>query len=61
MKNVKVNQDTCIGCGSCPAICPNVFAMQGDKAQVVGDPAGEEENVKMAKDACPTGSISFEE
>ena len=61
MKNVKVNQDTCIGCGSCPAICPQVFEMDGDKAKVIGEPAGHEDNVKMAKDACPTGSISFDD
>ena len=61
MKNVKIKQDLCIGCGSCVAICPKVFAMEGDKAKVIGDPVGEEENVKMAKDACPAGAISFEE
>ncbi|EGT5236377.1 ferredoxin, partial [Clostridioides difficile] len=22
-----VNQDTCIGCGLCPSICPEVFDM----------------------------------
>ncbi len=23
----KVDPDTCIGCGTCPAICPEVFQM----------------------------------
>ena len=24
---VKIDQDTCIGCGLCPSICPSVFEM----------------------------------
>ncbi|MFH2061380.1 MAG: ferredoxin [Candidatus Beckwithbacteria bacterium] len=43
------------------AICPKVFAMEDGKAKVVGEAIGEEENVKMARDACPAGAISFEE
>ena len=59
---VKIIQDKCIGCGSCPAICPSVFVMGDDnKAQVNGDPAGYEDEVKMAKDACPTQAIEIEE
>ncbi|MBU1084952.1 MAG: ferredoxin [Candidatus Beckwithbacteria bacterium] len=61
MKNIKINQDLCMGCGSCVAICPKVFAMEDGKAKVVGEAIGEEENVKMARDACPAGAISFEE
>ncbi|MEA3355187.1 MAG: ferredoxin [Patescibacteria group bacterium] len=61
MKNIKINKDLCMGCGSCAAICPKVFAMKGDKAVVIGKSEGEEENVKMAKNACPAGAISYEE
>ncbi|MBU3804700.1 MAG: ferredoxin, partial [Candidatus Cellulosilyticum pullistercoris] len=25
-----VDKDTCIGCGLCPSICPDVFAMDDD-------------------------------
>ena len=26
----RVDQDTCIGCGVCPSICPEVFDMKDD-------------------------------
>lgn len=33
-----VNQDTCIGCGLCPSICPEVFDMNDDgKSHVIVD------------------------
>ena len=25
-----VDKDTCIGCGACPSICPEVFSMDDD-------------------------------
>jgi ferredoxin len=61
MKNVKVDPDKCIGCGSCEVVCPKVFEMKGVKAEVIGEPEGEEDQVKMAKDTCPTEAISFDE
>lgn len=60
MSKVKVNQDTCIGCGSCSAICPKVFVMEDAKAKVIGEPGEEEDNVKLAKGACPTQAISYD-
>lgn len=61
MKNIKVDPVKCIGCGSCVAVSPKVFEMKGVKAVVIGESDGEEENVKMAKDCCPTEAISFDE
>jgi len=53
--SIKIN-DSCIGCGSCSAICPEVFEMSGVVAVVK-----EQKNldcVKEAIEACPVGAIS---
>jgi ferredoxin len=58
----KVNKEVCIGCGSCVAICPEVFKMGDDgKAEVLaGDFSGMDEKITQAKDACPVQAISVE-
>ena len=38
-----VDQDTCIGCGLCEGICPEVFKMEDDKAIVKNDPVPQSE------------------
>lgn len=46
-----VNQDTCIGCGLCPSICPEVFDMKDDgKSHVIVDevPSDAEESAKRS-------------
>lgn len=60
---VKVNQKTCIGCGTCPTICPEVFEMGDDgkahikKGAPVKDPKIKEKILK-AVDACPVDAIT---
>ncbi|MBU5486198.1 ferredoxin [Clostridium sp. MSJ-11] len=59
-----VDKDTCIGCGLCPGIAPDVFEMDDDgKAVVTVDevPDGSEDAAKEAEDSCPTNAISTEE
>lgn len=56
-----VDKDTCIGCGLCPSVCPEVFDMEDDgKAGVVVDsvPAGAEDSAKEAESSCPVNAIS---
>lgn len=58
-----VDKDTCIGCGLCPSISPEVFDMQEDgKAGVIVDevPAGSEDSAKEAEDGCPVNAIAVE-
>ena len=56
---VKVDKKKCIGCGSCAAICEEVFEMKDGKSQVK---KGQEKSkipcVKEAADACPVGAIT---
>lgn len=54
---ISVNQDICIGCGSCAALCPKVFELGDDgKSRVVS-----QEDVTCAKNAaetCPVQAIT---
>lgn len=57
---VKVNQDTCIGCGACVAICEDVFKMNNKGISVVKQNPVKKEYINEAIDAidsCPTGAI----
>ena len=58
-----VNQETCIGCGTCESICPAVFKMDGGgKAQVqAADYEANKDAIQEAIDACPTQAISWGE
>lgn len=61
---VVVNQEACIGCGACQAICENVFELNDDGLSSVKVEKVEDEDVESVNDAvdsCPTGAISTEE
>ncbi|CCO08218.1 4Fe-4S binding protein [Desulfotomaculum varum] len=37
---VTIDQDKCVGCGSCVDACPaKILGMEGDKAEITGDAA----------------------
>ncbi|MGL4730621.1 MAG: ferredoxin [Clostridium sp.] len=58
-----VNKDECIGCGLCPATCPEVFEMADDgKAEAIVNevPSGAEDSAKEAQEGCPTSAISID-
>lgn len=57
---VKVNQDACISCGACEAICPEVFELNDEGLSTCKTPEIKEElqeQVQDAIDSCPTGAI----
>ena len=61
---VKVNRDSCIGCGACAAICDDVFEIDDEglstlKKEVVEE--DQKQEVLDAQDRCPTGAIEVEE
>jgi ferredoxin len=62
-KAVYIDEEECIGCGSCVEICPEVFQMQeGDeKAQVIKSEVGPEDLIQEAIDTCPVSCIHWEE
>lgn len=58
-----VDKDTCIGCGLCCGVCPEVFRMDDeDKAEAFA-PAEEsnKSQVQEAIDDCPVEAISWED
>lgn len=55
---VVVNKDTCIGCGACQAICPEVFEVDEVAEALIDEiPADLEESVRDAVDGCPVSAI----
>ncbi len=58
-----VDKNTCIGCGLCPSICPEVFDMDDDGKAIAISPDVSQENEDGAKEAaenCPVNAISVE-
>lgn len=60
---VVVNQDTCIGCNTCPLIDEETFELNQTtfKAQVKKQPDTINDKVQTAIDSCPVGAISVVE
>ena len=56
---VSVDKEKCIGCGSCSAVCGEVFEMVDGKAKVkAGKEGSNAECVKEAINICPVDAIS---
>ena len=56
-----IEESSCIGCGACPMIAPEVFSMNDDGLAYVIMPTVTEEFESSALDAlesCPTDAIS---
>lgn len=62
---IKVNKEKCIGCGSCFATAPEIFAIDIDgKAKVTLTETEDQvliDKAKMAMDMCPNGAIEVVE
>ncbi len=57
-----IDSDTCIGCALCTQICPEVFAMEGDKAVVIATtvPDDYESSCEQAVQQCPVNAITIQ-
>ena len=62
-KRVVVDQEACIGCGTCEGLCPEVFELDESlgKSQVILPEGGDEECIEDAIASCPVSAISWEE
>ena len=57
---VNVDQEKCIGCGACAALCPDVFEIESDgKSHVKNPEACENCDCKAAADSCPVSAITM--
>ncbi len=59
MKKPVVNQELCIGCGSCETICAAVFKVIDEKSNVIAPDKCIECDCQSAADLCPMGAISL--
>lgn len=53
---IKVDKKICIGCGSCEAICPEIFKMKQGKSEVIAQKKSG--CLQEAIDGCPVNAIS---
>ena len=55
---IKVNQELCIGCGTCEILCPKVFKINAEaKAEVISQ--ADLPCAKNAAESCPTQAIEI--
>ena len=56
---IQINRDLCIGCGSCVALCPEVFDLDSEGKEVIKNPQGAPlKNILEVAQACPVSAIS---
>lgn len=59
--NVKVDQNTCIGCGACASLCPDIFELNDEgKSTVKQEEPEDEACAKNAAQTCPVDAIKLE-
>lgn len=61
---VKVNRETCIGCGVCQTLCPEVFEMDDENVattKITSVTPDLESDVQSAADSCPVSAIEVED
>ena len=61
MTTIKINTETCIGCGSCVAAHPKFFEMKEGKAVIKKQPKNDadKKEAEAAKELCPVQAISI--
>lgn len=63
MKEVKIDQEACIGCETCVELCPEIFAFdpQETKAYVITPVGGDQACIEEAVASCPVNCITNDE
>ena len=60
-----VNKDTCIGCGLCASMCPEVYNLDDEegKAEAIDEEIDESliDEAMEARDSCPVEAIDIKE
>ena len=58
--HVNVN-DSCIACGACESVCPEVFHVEDKAIPDNSHVAGHEDCTHVAAESCPVNAIEIEE
>ena len=60
---VRVDEELCVGDGTCVDVCPEIFEMSGDLAVTKMEevPEALQDSCKEAADSCPVEAIIIEE
>ncbi|PIR67141.1 MAG: ferredoxin [Parcubacteria group bacterium CG10_big_fil_rev_8_21_14_0_10_36_14] len=59
---IKIDKDLCIGCGTCAALCDEVFKLNDEfKAELKAGANLDTPCLKEAIEACPVEAIKIEE
>jgi len=53
-----INEELCIGCGTCESLCPQAFQVQEGKSKVIASECGDCDCQEVA-DSCPVKAISL--
>jgi len=60
MGKIVIDQEKCIGCGTCSALFPKNFKLdKKGKAQVVKQSSISEKDIKAVISSCPVSAISY--
>ena len=60
MKIPAIDEDKCIGCGTCVAVAPKTFRLRDDgKAEVIEPPGDDEKTIKEAIETCAVDAIKL--
>lgn len=54
------SSDSCIACGACESVCPDVFAVEDKMTVKEADFNAFEAEIADAASSCPAGVIKFE-
>jgi len=55
---ITIDQENCIGCGSCVALAPETFKMNDDgKSEVIDQKGNSDEEILTAAKSCPVSVI----
>jgi len=59
MAKINVNEELCIGCGTCESMCPATFKIEDGKSKVISEDCGDCD-CQGVVDSCPVSAISIE-
>jgi ferredoxin len=59
---IRVDEETCIGCGACESVCPDVFYLEEEKAKIKGGVNYDafKDQIQEAVTSCPVECIFVE-